>query len=709
MAQPASNRTPTFFWQGTLILLPVLVLVGLGLWSLQRDKALARQEAAQRAQELAETLASQLWQGLTAAEPDSPHQFRVNRQGQLVFPPSVDLTPVPQPLDPKSLSPQAATLWQTARRAEATGADPQLAVRSYRAFLEQNPPRQFAAEAHYATGLLLARETRAQAAWEQFRIVENRFADISGESGLPLTTLAALKLAEAGAVSGARANADLENLCSNLVEVPTAVTPLALGLLVRSAGSAEAKQTVQRWQIVWEEQSFARELYAAAEQSLRGGWVWLTPLNRQQSVEPWLAIPTSGDSTTNITYVCRSRSELQARILALAGRAGTLPRYFGLSIELAQRPLNRLELDANGLPGFAATLTSGDAQPKTSSGETLRSEREAALLATAAAPAPAAGQVRVKVYLAMPAALFAFQRARTRWFAALIGAAALAALIGFAAAYRAFHRQLRLTELKSNFVSSVSHELRAPIASVRLLAESLERGKVPGGAKQQEYFHFIVQECRRLSSLIENVLDFSRIEQGRKQYDLEPTDLAALVDQTVKLMAAYAAEKQLRIELSRPLSGPNPAVQARLDGKAIQQALVNLLDNAIKHSPTGGTIKVGLDLCPGCARAESVGSCAAISRGNSVNPVAHGEQKPGTIELWVQDHGEGIPPEEHEKIFERFYRRGSELRRQTQGVGIGLSIVKHIVEAHGGRVRVESQVGQGSRFVIVLPQQGADG
>ena len=99
----------------------------------------------------------------------------------------------------------------------------------------------------------------------------------------------------------------------------------------------------------------------------------------------------------------------------------------------------------------------------------------------------------------------------------------------FWSARRAFDRQLQLNEQKSNFVSSVSHELRAPIASVRLMAENLERGKVSEPAKQGEYFHFIVQECRRLSSLIEKRhLDFSRIEQGRKQYDFEPTNLVAL-------------------------------------------------------------------------------------------------------------------------------------------------------------------------------------
>ena len=103
--------------------------------------------------------------------------------------------------------------------------------------------------------------------------------------------------------------------------------------------------------------------------------------------------------------------------------------------------------------------------------------------------------------------------------------------------------------MKSNFVSSVSHELRAPLASVRLMAENLDRGKIADEAKQREYFRFIVQECRRLGALVENVLDFARIEQGRKEYDFEPTDIGALVAQTVKLMGPAAAEKQVTLLL----------------------------------------------------------------------------------------------------------------------------------------------------------------
>jgi len=277
----------------------------------------------------------------------------------------------------------------------------------------------------------------------------------------------------------------------------------------------------------------------------------------------------------------------------------------------------------------------------------------------------------VSFFLTSPEKMLAAEQRRTRLFGALIGGAVLAALAGLLAARRAFYEQQRLSEMKSNFVSSVSHELRAPIASMRLLSESLERGKVSDAGKKQDYYRFLVQESRRLTSLIENVLDFSRIEQGRKEYQREPADLDAIVEDTIKLMQPAAAEKQVGLA-RRPFIGPGPLVTC--DGLAMQQALINLIDNAVKHSPPGAQVEVGLE-----------------------------DGAPNGVRLWVEDQGPGIPPEEHEKIFERFYRRGSELRRETQGIGIGLTIVKHIVEAHAGRVLVRSAVGQGSRFTIELP------
>jgi signal transduction histidine kinase len=169
--------------------------------------------------------------------------------------------------------------------------------------------------------------------------------------------------------------------------------------------------------------------------------------------------------------------------------------------------------------------------------------------------------------------------------------------------------------------------------------------------------------------MIQNVLDFARIEQGRKQYQFEPTDLMELVRQTLKLMEPYAAEQGAGLQFHSTQN----ELTAGIDGPTIQQALINLIDNAIKHSPQGASVNVSLSLSN------------------------------NAFLLAVEDQGPGIPPHEHQKIFERFYRLGSELRRETPGVGIGLSIVKHVADAHRGVVRVQSEPGRGSRFILEIP------
>lgn len=279
------------------------------------------------------------------------------------------------------------------------------------------------------------------------------------------------------------------------------------------------------------------------------------------------------------------------------------------------------------------------------------------------------GLVNLRAVLADPDALYASLKEETIWAAGLIGAATLAAGSGLWLSRRALLREQRLHALKSQFVASVSHELRAPIGSVRLMAEALATGTVEGEAAHT-FHRLLVQEGVRLSALIENVLDFARMESGHKIYQREETDLPALCRDTVALLEPRAEPRGIQLLVECGSLGQVPQV----DALAIQQALMNLLDNALKFSPEGGVISVVL-----------------------------AEEGTEGWSLAVSDEGPGIPSEEHVRIFERFTRLGNELRRETQGAGIGLSLVKHITDGHRGRISVENLTPRGTRFTLNFP------
>jgi signal transduction histidine kinase len=235
--------------------------------------------------------------------------------------------------------------------------------------------------------------------------------------------------------------------------------------------------------------------------------------------------------------------------------------------------------------------------------------------------------------------------------------------------YSNVRRELTLSRLKSDFVANVSHELKTPLALVRLYAETLELGRVPNEEKKHQYYRVILQESQRLTQLINNILDFSRIEAGRKEYRFAPTDVGAVVREVVEAYRFHIEQQGFALEME--IHDPMPAVEA--DHEALSQAILNLLNNAVKYSLDVKAVKV-------VARRE--GDSVLVS---------------------VADKGIGVAKGEQGKIFEKFYRAEDSLVHETKGSGLGLPLVRHIMEAHGGHVDVDSSPGKGSTFTLVLP------
>lgn len=236
-----------------------------------------------------------------------------------------------------------------------------------------------------------------------------------------------------------------------------------------------------------------------------------------------------------------------------------------------------------------------------------------------------------------------------------------------------FRRQMRLARLKTDMVAAVSHELKTPLASMRLLVDSLLEDVRLDPAKTRDYLQLISGENQRLTRLIENFLTFSRIERNRQRFDFAPVQPADVIQAAANAMRERLQSPDCRFEVE---AAPDlPLVQADEDG--LITVLLNLIDNAYKYSP---------------------------SRNETVKRISvRASHLDGEVVFEVQDNGIGIAPRDQKRIFRRFYQVDQRLARETGGCGLGLSIVEFIVKTHGGSVRVESRPGEGSTFIVSLP------
>ena len=614
-------------WQAALVVLPVAVLSGVALHFLGQDRAAVETEARGKAQALAPALALRLGPAASAA--------LARESAQFVAVQPFDRPELPVPADwPATLTPAHAQLWSAAQAAIYRRSDGPAARQALTTLRYSNASTDARANAELGLLSLAAKQTPVPALALQAVDLARRLPQAVTESGIAVAELALLLALEHAPLTAPLWTEVETRVRGHL----TVLTPELLAATKRAAGDGAFARRVQdlaAFSVEREQNRAALRAALVSGECAAGRELWFAAADRSV-----LALCEAA-GTVRLIPAPLFEKALHA---ALPERPADLPPYAAATLEMGGR----------------ATVIAGalrDAGPRilaTATGKLL--DRDFAL----------------HVVLGDSGLLYGAYRRQLRLTQAVIFCAAAAALIGLISLWNGYRRQIRLSEMQSNFVSSVSHELRAPIAAVQLMAESLDGGRVADPTRQKDYFHLIAQECRRLSSLVENVLDFSRIDEGRKRYSFEPVALLPLLRHTVSLMEPCAVERGVRLALTEP--GPEAAAaEPRWDGAAVEQSLVNLLDNAIKHSPPGAAVKVAVELAP------------------------------PWIRLWIEDCGPGIPKEEHARIFDLFYRHGSELRRETKGVGIGLSIVKHVAEAHGGRVIVESEVGRGSRFALELP------
>ncbi len=254
-------------------------------------------------------------------------------------------------------------------------------------------------------------------------------------------------------------------------------------------------------------------------------------------------------------------------------------------------------------------------------------------------------------------------------YSTLMGIFLALVIFGVVLTARFVHREMKLSQLQTDFVSNISHELRTPLTSIRMFIETLQMDRVRDEEELRECLTIIAEESERLTRMIERILGWARMEAGRRIYRMKTTPVEEIIDET---MTAFRTQGiQSRVEIERHIDPDLPSVH--VDSAAITEAILNLLNNALKYTGREKKIKI------------------------------KAYRHKGMVAIEVIDNGIGIGAIDRKRIFDRFYRADALLSRKTEGSGLGLTIVRHIVEAHGGRILVDSEVGEGSRFTILLP------
>ncbi len=638
-AWSGSSLRLTLLFAG-LLLIPALTLVGLGLALLKQDRELSVQRAAERRQAAADRVARALEESLAAAEgllstgtiPEGAVRITASAAGIRTDPPGRALW-APAPIGGTEVDPQP---FAEAELLEFRGSEEKASL--LYEHMAGSPREIIRAGALLRLARVCRRAGRIGAALEAYR----RLAAIDGITidSMPAGLVAKRERCRLLAVAGRReeleraAAALRRDLASGRWPLDRIAWLLASDDLARWDGSPlEATEEQQAFSEVadWLWREWQRAGVAAfppsGRRAVSGGDLVVTVLWRRASdrVEALAVAPSL------VRGWAESASAPAREIgagLSLADGSGRI--LFGTS-DLSGQGAVRRTLDETRLP-WTLTLNPGNRAVET---EEFRARRW--LLS--------AGLVAIVILLAAGSSLL----------------------------WRLVQRELAVARLQTDFVSAISHEFRTPLTSLGHFTELLQEKDEPSPGERQAFYSALARNTQRLRRLVESLLDFARMEVGRRPYDLRTVDAGDLAAQVVEAFRKEVEPRRFTVNLD--VAAPSEH-RVEADAEALRRALWNLLDNAVKYSGDARTVWVSVN---------------GHSDGTAIS---------------VRDEGLGIPRREQKEILRKFVRGEQARRLGIQGTGIGLAMVSHIVAAHGGRIELQSEEGQGSRLTIVLPRGG---
>jgi len=575
--------------------------------------------------------------------------FVVDHEGEFIWPYFLQAAKVRQRY---RKSPEFLQSFVEGEKAEFAKANPREAVQLYRKALKLARNKGEYATAINSLARVMAKQSRTKQAHEQYGILADNYGSVIDESGLPFAYYALHQFIQFAAHNQSEpVFKDIEAILSRLLtgQIPLTVHTEFLLQEVSNWFAGQNHKIPHTTRIPEKINSIRKQLSFVLDES--------------SSLKQHLAGRDGSITKPKVAdFEVIVGSSVDEPTLLLLNRESNNSNIVGFKVNLAKLKNDVLTYAIKRNTSFDLKITIASTQ------KTAQMVTDP--LTTIKQPSPVVPSWRLLISPKDPKIIDNYISKR-RWVYGIALTFLIAGMsFGVVLVLRDVSREQRLAQLRTDFVSNVSHELKTPLTSVRMLAETMRLGRVKNKSEVQEYLSIIVNESERLTRLINTVLDFSKIEQGKKEYELEPTNLSKVVKSVISVMESPIREKGFKLR-----SDISPNVQAVADADALEQALLNLLSNAIKYTRERKEISVRL------------------------------WTEDESIYIQVGDQGIGISESEQKRIFEKFYRAHIRHKQDTSGAGLGLTVAKHIVDAHDGMIEVQSKVGEGSTFTIILPRQ----